>query len=64
VSRERICLDWIGHVARDSDVSLSRGEDQDSLRGLMLRSLAGAGYRVLEAQDGVDALEVLRRNLK
>jgi len=45
-------------------VSLSRGEDQDSLRGLMLRSLAGAGYRVLEAQDGVDALEVLRRNLK
>ena len=34
-------------------------EDQDELRALMLRTLAGEGYRVLEARDGVEALEVL-----
>jgi CheY-like chemotaxis protein len=34
-------------------------EDQDDLRALMLRTLAGEGYRVLEARDGVEALEVL-----
>lgn len=34
-------------------------EDQDELRSLILRTLAGEGYRVLTARDGVEALEVL-----
>lgn len=34
-------------------------EDQDEVRALILRTLAGEGYRVLEARDGVEALEVL-----
>jgi two-component system cell cycle sensor histidine kinase/response regulator CckA len=36
-------------------------EDDDMVRTLVLRTLRSAGYDVLEAKDGVDALEVLRR---
>jgi CheY-like chemotaxis protein len=34
-------------------------EDDPSLRGLMVRTLSGKGYRALEASDGIEALEVL-----
>jgi CheY-like chemotaxis protein len=34
-------------------------EDDPSLRGLMVRTLSAKGYRILEASDGIEALEVL-----
>lgn len=34
-------------------------EDQIPVRGMMVRALTDAGYRALEAGDGVEALEVL-----
>jgi CheY-like chemotaxis protein len=34
-------------------------EDDRALRGLMVRSLSAKGYRVLEAGDGIEALEQL-----
>jgi CheY-like chemotaxis protein len=34
-------------------------DDQDELRAMLVRVLAGDGYRVLEASDGFEALEVL-----
>jgi len=34
-------------------------EDEDALRGAILRLLSGAGYTVLEARHGAEALEVL-----
>ena len=34
-------------------------DDQDELRAMLVRVLAGDGYRVLEARDGFEALEVL-----
>jgi two-component system, cell cycle sensor histidine kinase and response regulator CckA len=35
-------------------------EDQDQVREMIVRALAGEGYHVLTARDGVDALEVLQ----
>jgi len=37
-------------------------EDEEGLRGLNARGLASRGYTVLEAGNGVEALEVLERN--
>ncbi len=37
-------------------------EDEPGVRALVSRTLAGAGYRVLEAGDGVAGLEVARRH--
>jgi two-component system cell cycle sensor histidine kinase/response regulator CckA len=37
-------------------------EDQDPVRAMIVRILAGDGYLVLEARDGVEALEVLEAN--
>jgi CheY-like chemotaxis protein len=34
-------------------------EDQIPVRGMMVRALADVGYRVLEAGDGIQALEIL-----
>jgi CheY-like chemotaxis protein len=34
-------------------------EDDRALRALMVRTLSGKGYRVLEASDGIEALERL-----
>jgi two-component system, cell cycle sensor histidine kinase and response regulator CckA len=34
-------------------------DDEESLRVMLVRTLAGEGYRVLQAGDGVEALEVL-----
>jgi CheY-like chemotaxis protein len=34
-------------------------EDQEPVRAMIVRILAGDGYLVLEARDGVEALEVL-----
>lgn len=39
-------------------------EDEDSIRGLLVRVLEKRGYRVLEAGDGAGALEVFRREGK
>ena len=36
-------------------------EDEAMVRNLIVRTLEGAGYQVLEAEDGQHALEVLRR---
>ncbi|MGK7311564.1 MAG: response regulator [Candidatus Longimicrobiales bacterium M2_2A_002] len=36
-------------------------EDQPGVRSMVCRSLERAGYRVLEAEDGVEALEVCER---
>lgn len=35
-------------------------EDEDLLRSVVLRILAAAGYRVLQARDGVEAVRVFR----
>jgi two-component system, cell cycle sensor histidine kinase and response regulator CckA len=35
-------------------------DDESSLRSLVARRLASEGYRVLEAGDGVEALEILQ----
>lgn len=37
-------------------------EDQEPVRAMIVRILASDGYLVLEARDGVDALEVLEAN--
>jgi CheY-like chemotaxis protein len=35
-------------------------EDQDQVRAIAVRALMEAGYRVLQARDGLEALEVLK----
>lgn len=36
-------------------------EDADSMRGLIAITLGSAGYNVIEAKDGIDALEKINR---
>jgi DNA-binding NtrC family response regulator len=36
-------------------------DDQEGVRGLLRRSLRGAGHTVLEAEDGAEALHLVRR---
>ncbi|MGC8827222.1 MAG: PAS domain-containing hybrid sensor histidine kinase/response regulator [Anaerolineae bacterium] len=36
-------------------------DDEDSIRSLLTRSLPAYGYRILTAQDGLEALEIYRR---
>lgn len=43
------------------DETLLVAEDEPALRRLMVRTLRARGYRVLEAEDGQDALRVARR---
>lgn len=38
-------------------------EDNDALRKLIARVLAGEGYRVVEARDGVHGLEIALREM-
>ena len=37
-------------------------EDETAIRGLLVRALADLGYRVLDAEDGVAALEIIERH--
>lgn len=47
-----------GRAGVEGSETLLVVEDEDRLRGLACRALAGVGYRVLEAADGRAALEV------
>ena len=42
-------------------VGVSRNEDEPQVRAVAARALRSAGYRVLEATNGRDGLQVARR---
>jgi two-component system, cell cycle sensor histidine kinase and response regulator CckA len=50
-----------GHVAQGGTETILLVEDDDQLRRSTKRVLEGAGYQVLTAADGQEALEVLRQ---